>query len=115
MVILHNCGNTGQCTDAMLKTGASALHFGNAIDMKRALEECPDSVLVMGNLDPVGLFKQASPDRVYQETYTLLKETSCYRNLVISSGCDMPPGVPVENIEAFIKALTDYNREMCHV
>lgn len=115
VVILHNCGNTGQCTDAMLKTGAAALHFGNAIDMKRALEECPDSVLVMGNLDPVGLFKQASPDRVYQETYTLLKETSCYRNFVISSGCDMPPGVPVENIEAFFKALADYNREMCHV
>lgn len=115
VVILHNCGNTGQCTDAMVKTGAAALHFGNAIDMKQALDECPDSILVMGNLNPVGLFKQASPDQVYQETYALLKATSACRNFVISSGCDMPPGVPVKNIEAFFRALADYNQEMCYV
>lgn len=114
VVVLHNCGNTGQCTDAMLKTGAAALHFGNAIDMKNALSECPESVLVMGNLDPVGLFKQASPQQVYQATATLLEETSSWKNFVISSGCDMPPGVPAENIEAFFRALADYNGK-CHV
>ena len=32
-VILHNCGNTGHCTKAMVATGAAAYHFGNKIDM----------------------------------------------------------------------------------
>lgn len=111
VVILHNCGNTGQCTDAMVKTGAGALHFGNAIDMKKALDECPETVLVMGNLNPVELFKQSTPEQVYDDTISLLEKTSSYRNFVISSGCDMPPGVPSENIKAFFKALTDYNAE----
>lgn len=110
-VILHNCGNTGQCTDAMLRTGAAALHFGNAIDMVDALKECPDDILVMGNLNPVGLFRQASSDEVYNETMKLLRRTTDYRNFVISSGCDMPPGVPAENIRTFFRALDDYNRE----
>ena len=36
-VILHNCGNTGHCTQAMVVSGARALHFGNAIDMEGVL------------------------------------------------------------------------------
>eukprot|EP00975_Prorocentrum_lima_P059993 12579262-Prorocentrum_lima.AAC.1 len=38
-VILHNCGNTGHCTKAMVATGAAAYHFGNKIDMVEALKE----------------------------------------------------------------------------
>lgn len=109
VVILHNCGNTGQCTGAMVETDAAALHFGNAIDMRKALDECPETVLVMGNLNPVELFKQSSPEDVYNETISLLKKTSSYRNFVISSGCDMPPGVSAENIKSFFKALNDFN------
>lgn len=30
-VVLHNCGNTGNCTQAMVYTGAAAYHFGNKI------------------------------------------------------------------------------------
>lgn len=30
-VILHNCGNGGHCTKAMLETGAASYHFGNKI------------------------------------------------------------------------------------
>ena len=42
-VILHNCGNMGQCTQAMVATGAKGYHFGNKIDMLAALEECPSN------------------------------------------------------------------------
>lgn len=109
-VILHNCGNSGQCTDAMISTGAAALHFGNSVNILEVLMKCPDNILVMGNLDPVGLFKQASAQEVYSQTMSLLANTAGYRNFVISSGCDMPTGVPEENIRAFFSALTDYNR-----
>lgn len=104
-VILHNCGNTGQCTQAMVASGARALHFGNAINMKQVLAECPADVIVMGNLNPVGVFKQGSVDSVMHETKTLLQETASHRNFVISSGCDLPPFVPEENIEAFLQAV----------
>ena len=110
-VILHNCGNMGQCTQAMVATGAKGYHFGNKIDMLAALEECPSNALVMGNLDPVGIFKQATAEEVYRQTYTLLQRTTAYPNFVISTGCDVPPEIPLDNIRAFYKAVKDYNQK----
>lgn len=110
-IILHNCGNKGQCTQAMINSGAAGLHFGNAINMKEALEQCPSDILVMGNLDPVGILKQATPEAVYAATTDLLMKTKQYNNFVISSGCDMPPHTPQNNINAFFEAVNRYNNQ----
>lgn len=108
-IVLHNCGNTGQCTPAMIETGARGLHFGNRVNMSEVLEVCPTDCLVMGNLDPVGCLKVGSAEQVYMATLQLLEQTSGYANFVLSTGCDVPPLVSVGNIDAFYRALRDYN------
>lgn len=108
-IILHNCGNQGQCTQAMVDSGAAALHFGNAINMVEALRDCPADRMVMGNLDPVGILKQSTPDVVFQKTTELLTQTASARNYILSTGCDVPL-VPTENIHAFYAALQAFNR-----
>ncbi len=110
IIILHNCGNGGHATEAMVKSGARGLHFGNKIDMVKALNDTPEDILVMGNLDPVGLFKHATAEDVYKATKELLEKTSGRNNFIVSSGCDVPPEIPFNNIEAFYKAITDYNK-----
>lgn len=110
MVVLHNCGNAGHCTDAMVKSGAKGLHFGNKIDMISALDDTPQEILVMGNIDPVGIFKQATAQEVYDTTLELLNKTTDRNNFIISSGCDVPPGTSFENIKAFYRAVNDYNK-----
>ena len=35
-----------------------------------------------------------------------------WKNFVLSTGCDVPPHIPAENIEAFYQALTNFNRSM---
>jgi uroporphyrinogen decarboxylase len=109
-VILHNCGNTGQCTTAMLSTGADGYHFGNVIKMTEALKACPPDVLALGNLNPVGIFRMSTPDQVRQATTSLLEQTAGYANYILSSGCDVPPLTPLRNVEAFYEALTAYNQ-----
>lgn len=109
MVILHNCGNTGHCTDAMVNSGAKGLHFGNRADMAEALRECPEDLLVMGNIDPVGIMQQASPEKVREETLALLDATAQWDNFILSTGCDVPPQTPFENISAFYEALEEFN------
>ena len=109
MVVLHNCGNTGHCTGAMLATGAAAIHVGNRVDMVAVLEEVPAKVVAMGNLDPVGVFKEMNPAGVYRTVSELLEKTAGFPDFIVSSGCDTPPGVPMANIEAFYKALNDFN------
>lgn len=105
MIVLHNCGNTGHCTASMVMTGAAGLHFGNKIDMVEALEQTPSNVIVMGNLDPVNVFKLSDAEGVAKATRELLDRTAKYRNFVISSGCDTPPGVTEANIRAFYKEI----------
>lgn len=107
-LVLHNCGNTGHCTNSMIASGARALHFGNMIDMQQVMAEVPSDILVMGNLDPVSIFKQATPEKVFEETSSLLEKMKPYNNFVLSSGCDLPPLVPFANIDAFFQALNKH-------
>lgn len=108
-VVLHNCGNTNHCTEAMVVTGAKALHFGNKCDMEVVISDTPKDILCMGNLDPVSVFKDCKPEEVYEKTTTLLKKCAKHPNFVLSSGCDTPPATPFANIEKFYEALKDFN------
>lgn len=108
-VVLHNCGNKGHCNEAMLYTGANAFHFGNAIDMVETLGFFPADKLIMGNVDPVGVLKQSTPQTIKEYVANLLDKTAKYKNFIISTGCDLPPHVPAANIEAFFEALNEYN------
>jgi len=109
MVILHNCGNTVPLVPAMLSTGALGLHFGNAVDMKDILPQIPSHILAFGNLDPAGVIKSCDAATVKARTKQMLGECSQYRNYVPSSGCDVPPGTPLENIAAFYEAIDEFN------
>ena len=108
-VILHNCGNNGGQNRSMLSTGAWGLHFGNRLDLPAALAELPRDVLVMGNVDPAGLFKMGTPEQIGAATTGLLAATAQYPNFVLSSGCDIPPLTPAANVDAFQAALARFN------
>jgi len=110
IVVLHNCGNTVSLVESMLGTGAAGFHFGNAVDMCEILPQVPSNRLVFGNLDPAGVIKNGSPEIIKVKTKELLTRTSQYNNFVISSGCDIPPGTKIENIDAFFEAIAEYNK-----
>jgi uroporphyrinogen decarboxylase len=110
MVLLHNCGNTVKLVPSMLSTGAMGFHFGNAVDMADILPQIPPDRLAFGNIDPARVFKNGTEDDVRQKTQELLEKTSGYSSFVISSGCDIPPGTPIENIKAFFDTVESYNR-----
>lgn len=112
IVILHNCGNTGQCTQAMASTGAAAYHFGNKCKMEEVIKDVPPTALAMGNLDPVSLFKDGTPEAMRLAVSNLLDKMRDYPNFVLSSGCDTPPHTPIENVNAFFEALDNWNKDL---
>ena len=111
IVVLHNCGNTGHCTEAMVETGAAAYHFGNKCRMEEVIKEVPKDALAMGNLDPVSIFKDGTPTQMHEATLDLLEKMREYPNFVLSSGCDTPPHTPIENVNAFFEALNEWNEK----
>ncbi len=113
MVILHNCGNAGHCTRAMVETGAMAYHFGNKCSMRDVIADVPPTALAMGNIDPVAVLKDGNPEMVRRTVLDLLDSMRNYPNFVLSSGCDLPPHTPKANIEAFFGALAAWNEDRC--
>ena len=109
ILIYHNCGpNTPAMVDSLLSFGAAAYHFGNAIELKDMLDKFPSDVVVMGNVDPAAVLRMGTPESVRAETLALLEKCVGYPNFVLSSGCDMPPLTPWENIDSFFAASKEY-------
>ena len=111
LVIYHNCGESAaKMVDDLVAFGASAYHFGNKVDLLEVLKQMPANVVTMGNVDPAGQFKNGTPETIAEETKQLLARCSAYPNFVISSGCDIPPAAPWENIDAFFAAVNEFYR-----
>lgn len=111
-VIYHNCGaNTPLMTESLAGNGAWAYHFGDAVDLELLLKKMPSDKIVMGNLSPSAQFLNGTPESVYSETTALLERCSKYPNFVLSSGCDIPPASPWENIDAFFRASEDFRNK----
>ena len=110
ILIYHNCGdNVPKMLDSILTTGCSAYHFGNAMDMEKdIIPNVSEDTVVMGNIDPAGTLRLGTPEKVRQETLSLLERCSKYPNFVLSSGCDIPPMTPWDNIDAFFAASEEF-------
>lgn len=105
-VILHNCGARIGHLKASLASGARILHFGQPMDIVAALDQVPADTILCGNLDPSGVFVGSTAEEVASKTAALLAATASHKNFVISSGCDIPAGAPIENLEAFFRTVS---------
>lgn len=109
LMIYHNCGDSALKTiDTIVTNGCRAFHFGNVIDMEEIMKHIPDNMLAMGNVDPAGEFRNGTSESIYNATQEILRKCGNYSNFVISSGCDIPPMSPWENIDSFFKAVEDF-------
>ncbi len=109
VVIYHNCGdNVLRMTESILSTGAAAYHFGNSIDMADMMAQMPADTPIMGNVDPAGVLRQGTPEAVKAATLEVMNKCGAYPNFVISSGCDIPPATPWENIDTFFATVEEY-------
>ena len=109
IIVYHNCGdNVLSMMDSILSIGAGAYHFGNAIDMETVMQKVPSDVIAMGNVDPAGVLRMGTVEDVRSVTLSIMERCCKYNNFVISSGCDIPPMTPWENIDAFFEAVEDF-------
>lgn len=109
IVVYHNCGNsTIKAIDTIVTNDCPMYHFGNAIDMEEMMSYIPENLIAMGNVDPAGEFRNGTPESIYARTKEVMEKCCKYKNFVISSGCDIPPMSPWENISAFFKAVEDF-------
>ncbi len=102
--ILHICGNTTHLIDEMVATGAQGLSLDSPVELDEVAARVPDNVVLIGNINPTAIMVDESPQGVYRHTSALMQRMQPFRNFILSSGCDLPPETPLENIKAFMNA-----------
>jgi len=97
-VVLSACGRTNGAMKLLAASGADALSVDQTNDLAKSRAEVP-GVLLFGNLDPVGLISQGTPDEIADAVASVIRSGAD----AIWPGCDLYPQVPLENLRALVK------------
>lgn len=98
-VALSACGRTNGAMKLLASSGADALSVDQTNDLARSRAEVPD-VLLFGNLDPVRLISQGTPDEITEAVASVVRSGAD----AVWPGCDLYPQIPLENLRALVKA-----------
>ncbi|KAA9300287.1 MULTISPECIES: uroporphyrinogen decarboxylase family protein [Aerococcus] len=101
---MHICGDISHHLEAIAETGVDMISLDQTVDLSLAKEKIGQDLALMGNVDPVRIFLQGSPEEVSQAVVdSYAKAGDNPRGFIIRSGCQLPVDTPVANVEAFME------------
>jgi uroporphyrinogen decarboxylase len=109
--IYHICGDTMHLVEKMCESGVDALSLDSpeaGVDLPTVAKRITHDVIVMGNISPIGSLLNGRPSDVENDVLQLLRSMDPYPKFVLSTGCDLPQEIPLENIRAFVRAGRGY-------
>lgn len=110
-LVYHICGNSMHLIEKMAESGVDALSLDSpdsGVDLNAAADKISSDLIIMGNINPTGTILYGHPDEVEIEVSCLLNKMEHYPNFILSTGCDLPQDIPIENIIAFMHAGQKY-------
>jgi uroporphyrinogen decarboxylase len=99
---LHICGITGPILRKMAETGTRIVELDHLVDLKRAKEEIGKDVCIQGNIDPISILLRGKPEDVEKHALDCISRAGQSGGFILSSGCEVPLGAPLENIRAMV-------------
>ncbi len=100
----HNDAEGMICAPHLADIGINLFNFSHNHPLQAMREAVGDSVALLGNIPPRDVLAQGTPEQVHHAVRDLLASVNTTRGLILSCGGGMPPGVPSENIDAFLSA-----------
>lgn len=101
----HICGDIRPIFGDIIATGAAFLDVDYQVPVAEAITLSSGRIAMRGNLDPSGTFLRGSPEEIRSQT-TQLRAAATGQRWILASGCDISPGVPEGNLEAFAEVAT---------
>lgn len=108
---LHMCGKT----DHLLEIFVDDLKinefqgYGYQVNLDRVAEVMGGCVVLVGNVNPM-LIHSGTPEQIREATRKVIEKLAHFRGLIIQDGSNIPPGTPLENINAMTEAAELYGR-----
>jgi len=102
-VKLHICGNITHILPHLAQAGADILDADWMVDMEYARSVMGTDVWLCGNLDPVSVVQDGTPESIRQ-AYKDLRAKNIGEKFIFMAGCEITPFTPVENVQAMNEA-----------
>ncbi|SHH55389.1 uroporphyrinogen decarboxylase [Clostridium collagenovorans DSM 3089] len=108
---IHICGKSADLWESILETGVTSFSIDNVEDLSKAKKVLGEKVCIAGNVDPVNIMRNGTTQDVMEASKKCIMEAyDSKQGFVLSTGCQIPIGAPVENIKAMMDAARIYGK-----
>lgn len=107
-VIYHVCGDTIPIMEAIPDTDIDILSADHAIDLARAREIVGDRICLMGNVHPIDLLWNGTPEAIRESAMVCIDKAGKDGRFILAGGCEVPRDTPIANIKAMADAAKSY-------
>jgi MtaA/CmuA family methyltransferase len=101
-VRLHICGNTRDILQGIGRLGCEIVDLDYLVPVSEARAKTGQSQIICGNIDPVSVLQDSTPEQIHQAIEQCHKEAGS--NFIVGAGCEVTRNTPGENL----RVLTDY-------
>ncbi|MDR1932193.1 MAG: uroporphyrinogen decarboxylase family protein [Spirochaetales bacterium] len=105
---LHICGNIENRLDLLTDIGAQFISVDYKVSLKKARAAFNGKVAFGGNMNPVGVIRNESPEGVARACGQCLADAGDGGGFILMPGCDIPPSTPAANLQAMTEAGRSY-------
>lgn len=109
--VYHNDASITQFLERLPETGFDVLNFSHKLDIGEVARRTGGRLCLMGNVAPLDLGVRGTPGQVKAAALEVLHKTEG-KNLILSVGGGVSPGMPKANLEALLIALREFNESL---
>ena len=102
--VYHNDANVEPFMGRLPDLGIDVLNFTHNIDIQEIAKKQGGRVCLLGNLPPVSVLVDGSPEFVGTKTQELVKK-AVGQKFILSAGGGLSPGTPMGNLTAIVRAV----------
>ncbi len=105
-VRLHICGDTRKILEAMGRLGAEMIDIDYPSPVSMAREKMGPKQVLCGNINPVSVLRDSSPDEIYKAVENCQKEAG--DNFIVGAGCEVCRDTPLENLKTLARYASSH-------
>ena len=105
--VLHVCGNSLPILELIVESGVNGISIDQKVDVGKAKERVKGRACIIGNIDPVGILVEGSPETVEAECKSVIEKGVD----ILAPGCGLSPYTPTANLKAMVEAAKKYGRK----
>ena len=102
---IHICGDTSDIIDHMLKCNIDSISLDQIMSYETVMKKIPKEIVLLGNLDPIELLEDGTPEEIRLETIKLLKKMRPYDNYMGAFGCNCQNETSIENLKTAVDTV----------